>query len=89
MTRRPSSRRAIRCISGMTTGSDGRSRARTSSITAAAPAISAAVIHSVNAEARSLAAGSGRMGLSGTDALATSPSWVGGGELLTAVELVA
>ena len=73
----------------MTTGSDGRSLARTDSTIAAALAISAAVIHSVNAEARSLATGSGRMGLSGIDALATSPSWVGEGELLTAVELVA
>src|SRR4029077_16150974 len=74
---------------GMTTGSDGRSLARTNSTIAAALAISAAVIHSVNAEPRSLAAGSGWVRRAGTGALATSPSWVGGGELLTAVEPVA
>jgi hypothetical protein len=73
----------------MATGIDERSRARARSVSVAALTISAAVAHRMIADARSLATGWGRLGpLSETGVLTTSPSWVGGGVLLTAVELV-
>jgi hypothetical protein len=72
----------------MATGIDERSRARARSVSVAALTISAAVAHRMIADARSLATGWGRLGPLGTGVLTTSPSWVGGGVLLTAVELV-